>query len=209
MYTLYGCPRTRSVRVAWALEEIGLPYHYVYVNLKADEHLTDTFKALNPATKIPVLTTPEGGLTESAAIVTYLAEKHALGEFIPLTGSYERGQYEQMMMFLVSELEPVLWNLDKHKFVLPEPYRIDAMVNTSKWEFERALGAFSALLGDNEYLCSGRFTMVDIMAAHLLSWGSKGCKLDLIYDNVKAYANRVLSRPAYEKAWRNEVTHAA
>lgn len=207
MYTLYGYPRTRSVRVAWALEEIGLPYHYVGVNLKAGEHLTNQFKALNPAAKIPVLTTPDGTLIESAAIVTYLAEKHALDEFIPLSGTYERGQYEQMIMFLVSELEPPLWNMDKHKFVLPESYRIDAMVATSKWEFERALDTFSALLGDNEYLCCGRFTMVDIIAAHLLSWASRGSKLDLTYDNVKSYAQRVLSRPAYEKAWRNEVAH--
>jgi len=206
MYTLYGYPKTRSVRVAWALEEIGLPYEYKIVDLKAGEHLSPAFETLNPATKIPVLMTPEGGLSESVAIVTYLAEKHAMHEFIPVPGTFERGYYEQMMVFVVTELEQPLWSRAKHTFALPAQYRIPQMMETSGWEFARALKAFSLHLSDKEYLCGTFFTMADIMAAQVLSW-AKGGELDLKYDNVKAYADRVLARPAYEKAWRNEMAH--
>ena len=48
MYTLYGFPRTRSVRVAWALEELGLPYEYKLINLRKGEHKSVDFLALNP-----------------------------------------------------------------------------------------------------------------------------------------------------------------
>jgi glutathione S-transferase len=50
--------------------------------------------------------------------------------------------------------------------------------------------------------------MADIVTAQVLSW-AKGSELDLKFDNVKSYAERVLSRSAYEKAWRNEVAHLA
>ena len=208
MYTLYGYPKTRSVRVAWALEEIGLPYEYKVVNLKAGEHLNSAFKTLNPATKIPVLVTEQGALSESAAIVTFLAEKHAMEEFIPASGTFERGLYEQMMIFAVSELEQPLWSKAKHTFALPEQYRIPQMKDTAAWEFDRALTAFSLLLNDKEYVCGSLFTMADIVTAQVLSW-AKGSELDLKFDNVNSYAERVLSRSAYEKAWRNEVAHLA
>ncbi|MDO6568359.1 glutathione S-transferase family protein [Alteromonas sp. 1_MG-2023] len=206
MYTLYGFPKTRSVRVAWALEEIGLPYEYKVVNLKAGEHLNAVFQALNPATKIPVLVSDEGALCESAAIVTFLAEKHAMHEFIPASGTFERGLYEQMMIFAVTELEQPLWSKVKHDFALPKQHRIAQMQQTADWEFERALTAFSHYLDDKEYVCGSLFTMADVVSGQVLLW-AKSSDLDLKFDNVKSYAERVLSRPAYEKAWRNEMAH--
>lgn len=208
MYTLYGYPKTRSVRVAWALEELGLPYDYEAVDLKAGEHLSDTFKALTPSAKIPVLVTPDGALSESAAIVTFLAEKHGIHEFIPEPASFMRAKYEQVMVFLVSELEQPLWSMAKHTFALPEAQRIPQMLHTAQWEFAKALNAFSLMLADNEFVCGNIFTMADVIAGHVLSW-ARGSKQDLAYDNVKAYAERILSRPAYEKAWRRETASLA
>jgi len=208
MYTLYGYPKTRSVRVAWALEELGLPYDYEAVDLKAGEHLSDTFKALTPSAKIPVLVTPDGALSESAAIVTFLAEKHGMHEFIPEPASFMRAKYEQVMVFLVSELEQPLWSMAKHTFALPEAQRIPQMLHTAQWEFAKALNAFSLMLADNEFVCGNTFTMADVIAGHVLSW-ARGSKQDLAYDNVKAYAERILSRPAYEKAWRRETASLA
>ena len=206
MYTLYGFPKTRSVRVAWALEEMGLSYQYRLVNLRAGEHLSSEFRALNPAAKIPLLVTNEGPLSESAAIVTYLAEKHGLDEFIPVPGTYLRGQFEQVMHFLVTELEQPLWSMAKHSFALPEQYRIKAMQDTALWEFERALKAFSQMLGDREFVCGDIFTVADIVAGHILAW-AKGASVPVSIDNVVAYSDRVLSRPAYESAWKNETAH--
>ena len=208
MYTLYGYPKTRSVRVAWALEELGLPYDYEVVDLKAGEHLRDTFKALTPSAKIPVLVTPDGALSESAAIVTFLAEKHGMHEFIPAPASFMRAKYEQVIIFLVSELEQPLWSMAKHTFALPEAQRIPQMLLTAQWEFAKALNAFSLMLADNEFVCGSTFTMADVIAGHVLSW-AKGSKQDLAYDNVKAYAERTLARPAYEKAWRRETASLA
>ncbi|WP_414828292.1 glutathione S-transferase family protein [Alteromonas sp. H39] len=206
MYTLYGFPKTRSVRVAWALEELELDYHYHLVNLRAGEHLSSEFRALNPAAKIPLLMTDDGPLAESGAIVTFLAEKHGMEEFIPKPGTYQRGRFEQMMHFLVTELEQPLWNMAKHDFALPESHRIRAMQDTARWEFEKAVTSFSHILADNEFINGDVFTVADIVAGHILAW-AKGAAVPVDAENVIDYAKRVLSRPAYERAWKNETSH--
>jgi len=206
MYTLYGFAKTRSVRVAWALEELGLPYNYKFINLRKGEHKSADFLALNPAGKIPALMTDCGPMSESAAIVTWLMDKHGYEEFMPVLGSKARMLYEQAMAFVITELEQPLWNMAKHDFALPETQRLEGMKDVSIYEFGVALKGFSALLGDQDFLTGCMFSGVDIVAGHVLSW-AKGSGMDLTFDNVKQYAERVLSRPAYEKAWRNEKAH--
>lgn len=206
MYTLYGYPRTRSVRVAWALEEIGLPYAYCAVDLKVGEHFSDEFRKINPAGKIPALVTEEGTLSESSAILTFLADKHARHEFIPEPGSFSRGLYEQTMSFLVTELEQPLWTIAKHKFALPAEKRVPEVIDVAKWEFSRVLKVFSKMLGSNAFLVENSFSMVDVVAGHILSW-ARTSELDIPYDNVVSYAERLLSRKAYDRAWRKEVAH--
>ncbi|MBU3021494.1 glutathione S-transferase family protein [Aestuariibacter sp. A3R04] len=206
MYTLYGFPRTRSVRVAWALEELGLPYEYQLVNLRTGEQKSEAFLQRNPAGKVPALAGEIGTMMESAAIVTWLLDKHGQQEFMPVLGSPERMRYEEAMIFLTTELEQPLWNMAKHKFALAEEYRLDGMQRVAEFEFASAMATFSAMLGDKSYLTGALFTGVDIVAGHILAW-AKGSKMTWPYDNVTTYAERVLGRPAYQRAWKNEVAH--
>lgn len=206
MYTLFGFPRTRSVRVAWALEELGLPYEYALVNLRAGEHKSEAFLKHNPAGKIPALTGEFGAMSESAAIVTWLMDKHGQQEFMPVLGSEARMRYEEAMAFVTTELEQPLWNMAKHKFALSAEYRLEGMQRVAEFEFNTALTTFSAMLADKPFLTGDLFTGVDIIAGHTLAW-AKGSQMALSFDNVSAYAERVLSRPAYEKAWKSEVAH--
>ncbi|MCW8107011.1 glutathione S-transferase family protein [Alteromonas ponticola] len=208
MYTLYGYPKTRSMRVAWALEEMNIPYEYQLVDLKKGAHLSDDFAALSPTAKVPLLKTPEGLLSESAAIVTYLADKHGAGKFIPQPASFARGHFAQMLCFLITELEQPLWNKAKHTFILPEQYRLKGMADSAKYEFEKALKAFCSLLENNEYVAGEEFTVADIIAGHILAW-AKSEGMDLTFDHVRNYADRVLQRPAYRHAWERENTYLA
>ncbi|RDV29035.1 glutathione S-transferase family protein [Alteromonas aestuariivivens] len=198
MYTLYGFPKTRAFRVTWALEEIGLPYEYKLVNLLKGEHRRPPFSERNPSAKVPWLECEQGGLSESAAILTYLADKHGQQEFIPKPGTFERAHFEQMMYFLMTELEQPLWYRAKHTFILPEEYRIKQMLAVSDWEFERAADVFSTLLGEQEFVCGDTLTVADILATHILVW-AQGESLRLP-ENLKQYADRMVERPAYRKA---------
>jgi glutathione S-transferase len=79
---LYGIPPSRAVRAMWLLNELGLEYEMLSVNVLSGENRTETFLGLNPAAKVPVLVDGTTVMTESVAIQLYLAEKYAdnLGE---------------------------------------------------------------------------------------------------------------------------------
>ena len=74
---LYEFGPTRSIRVRWTLQELGLAFESVRINLLAGEHRRPEFLKINPAGKIPVLVDDAVVLTESVAIVLYLSEKYA------------------------------------------------------------------------------------------------------------------------------------
>ena len=76
MMRLYGLGPTRSLRALWALRELDAEFEFVPVNLRAGENRSPDFLSLNPAGKLPVLVDGDLVLTESAAIVMYLAEKY-------------------------------------------------------------------------------------------------------------------------------------
>jgi glutathione S-transferase len=110
---LYGFGPTRSLRALWGLKELDADFEFVSVNLAASEHKHPDFLRLNPAGKVPVLVDGDVVLTESAAIVLYLAEKYRDGGLIPVDLK-ERAQAYRWLMFAVTELEQPLWRITRH-----------------------------------------------------------------------------------------------
>ena len=80
---LYGFPPTRTIRALWMLRELDLDFEYVQVDPTKGEHRRPQFLAVNPAGKLPVLVDDDFVLTESVAIVLYLAEKYPQKGFLP------------------------------------------------------------------------------------------------------------------------------
>ena len=80
---LYGCPNSRSLRAAWALEEAAAEYEYVLVDLFTGAARTPEFLALNPAGKLPVLVDGDLKLTESGAIIAYVSDKFPASGLVP------------------------------------------------------------------------------------------------------------------------------
>src|ERR1700728_400448 len=76
MIKLYEFPPTRSIRVRWTLQELGIPFEAVTVNMLAGEHKAPAYLKVNPAGKLPTLIDGDLTLTESMAIVLYLGEKY-------------------------------------------------------------------------------------------------------------------------------------
>lgn len=209
MYTLYGFPKTRSMRVAWALEELGVEYDYQLVDLKAGAHLKPAFTQLNPIAKIPLLMVEQAAaISECGAILSFLADQHPESELIPAAGTLARGRYDEWMYFLATELEQPLWNMAKHKFALPEAVRLAGMTETAMFEWKRAYEAFVAKLGNSEYLLDDTFSMADITACQLLGW-AKSMGIAFPDETVSAYLTRTASRDAYRAAWQREAAELA
>lgn len=203
MYHLYGMPKTRSTRVVWALEEIGAEYDYHLVDLMKGEGQSPDFLAMNPFGKVPVLIDGDLLLTESAAICTYLADRHPEAGLVPKVGTPARGVYDEWCFFILTELEQPLWTLHRHKFVYPKEQRIAKMVDVALWEFDRVLKVLIQKFGDRNYLVDDKFSIADIMLAHTLVW-ARVYKLEFNDSRIDAYLQRMVERPAFHQAKERE-----
>ena len=119
---LYEFGRTRSIRVRWTLQELGVDFEPIRVNLLAGEHRRPEFLKINPAGKIPVLVDGSLVLTESVAVVLYLAEKYSDKGLLP-TDLEQRAQVNRWLLFAATELEQPLWRISRHTALYPEPRR--------------------------------------------------------------------------------------
>ncbi|MHA1127567.1 MAG: glutathione S-transferase family protein [Alphaproteobacteria bacterium] len=192
MYTVIGSPRTRSMRVYWALEEMGVDY---IVN--ASPPRTDEVRALNPSGKIPCLLDDGEAIIDSVAIVQYLADKH--GQMTFSSGTIERARQDSFTQFCVDEIEGALWMAAKNTFIHPEEKRVPAIKETAKYEFANAMETLETRLGDKEFVMGDTFTVPDLLLGHCANW-ARAAKFDLPNGPVGEYFKRVTARPAYQRA---------
>lgn len=206
---LYGCPMTRSTRVAWALEEAGLDYQYTVIDVKKGEGFKPPLINLNPGGKIPVLTDGDLVLTESAAIGMYIGDKVPNAKLVPVVGTPERALHNQWCFFVLSELEQPLWLIAKHTFAFPPELRCEAVIPSAQWEFKRHLKTLVRGLGDKTFILGEQFTIADILISHALTWATRGMNIDLESEILEAYRQRTQARPALAKAREREANEAA
>jgi glutathione S-transferase len=169
--TLYGLGQSRSFRCLWALNEAKVSHDYVSLNLASTSNggaKSAEYLKLNPQGKVPSLV--DGGfvLTESAAILNYI---DAVSEksFIP-THPQARAKYDELAFFVLSELEQAIWTTGKHKFAIPKQHRVEAVLNTAIWEFEKAVNALSKLISFDEFVLGDSFSFADILIAQTFNW---------------------------------------
>jgi glutathione S-transferase len=192
MYKVIGTVKSRAARVLWMLEELGVPYEHV-----AAPPRSEGVTAFNPAGKVPVLIVDGTPITDSTAIIQFLADKH--GQFTKPAGSLERARQDSLTQFLLDEFDAVLWMAARHSFILPEEIRHSAIKDSLKWEFERSQQTLVARMGAGPYLMGAEFTVPDILLTHCLGW-ALSAQFPISEDRLKTYSKAVRSRPAYQRA---------
>ena len=193
--TLYGLGPSRSFRCLWALAEAGLEHEFVSLELSSTNQggaKSPEYLKLNPQGKVPSLKHGEFVLTESAAILNYI-DAIAGGKFIP-TEPKMRAKYDELAFFVLSELEQPLWTTGKHKFAIPAEYRVKQVLDTAKWEFDKAVDAFSKLATVDGYVLGDSFTFADILVAQTFNWAER-FGFDVAVDYL-AYRDRMYARDA-------------
>ncbi|AMO58070.1 hypothetical protein GZ77_20315 [Endozoicomonas montiporae] len=201
MISLYGSGQARSFRALWALEEAELDYQYHHVKIgQPDEGGTrhPSYLSLNAQGKVPTLVHGDLVLTESAAMVNYIASLAPEKQLAPLDDNAMRAKYDEFCFFVLSDLEQPLWTAGKHRFVLPEKYRVEAIFNTVLWELKRSFNALDHHMDGQEYAVGNRFTCADILLAQTINWAVR-FELD-IPQKYRGYRDRLYARPACIKA---------
>ncbi len=189
---LYGFGPTRSLRALWCLRELGTDFEFVPVNLMAGEHRRPEFLALNPAGKLPVLVDGDSVITESAAIVLYLAEKHPEKGLLPRDLG-ERAQVYRWVMFAITELEQPLWRIAKHTFLLPEDQRLPQDVALATRDFTAMASVLERHMQGRQFIVGDRITAADCVTAYLMDWANENHLIDA-FPNLKAYLDRMYAR---------------
>ncbi|MEM7520687.1 MAG: glutathione S-transferase family protein [Pseudomonadota bacterium] len=195
MYTVIGATRTRTMRVMWMLEELRQPYRQIDAG-----PASDIAREYNVLGKIPALVVGDDVLTDSVAIMTYLADKH--GKMIAPAGSVERAKQDAMTHWLIDEFDAILWTHAKHSRVFPEAERVPGVIASVHGEFMRSAEKLSARL-EGDFLFEDAITVSDLLAVHCLNWAAFAGfpKPD---GKLVAWARSMRHRPAYQAAMNKQ-----
>jgi len=190
---LFEFPPTRSIRVRWTLQELGIPFEAVTVNMMTGEHKSPEYLKVNPAGKVPALVDGDLVLTESVAIVLYLAEKCADKGFIPrdLAG---RAELNRWILFTVTELEQPLWRIARHMSLYPEDKRIPAEIELAREDFKSMAAVLEEHMKGRQFVVGNTATVADFILAYTLDWANEVQLLDG-FPRLKEYMDRMYARP--------------
>ncbi len=192
MYQVIGTGKSRAKRVLWMLEELGEPFEHVAVNPHS-EGVTQ----FNPAGKVPVLVADGTPITDSTAILTFLADRH--GQMTHPAGTLERARQDSLTQFILDEFDAALWLAARHSFVLPEEMRLAAIKNTLRWEFERSQKTLVHRMAEDGFLMGDMMTVPDIILTHCLGW-ALGARFPITEHRLTDYFEQMRARPAYQRA---------
>lgn len=191
MYTVVGTKKNRSFRVLWMLEELGEAYE-----VEPEGPRSDRVRALNPTGKVPVLIDGDTAITDSAAILTFLADRH--GKFTAPAGSIERARQDSVLFFANDDLDGILWMAARHGFILPEEYRVPDVKRALRYEWGRSMNALAEHLGDNPFVAGEQMTVPDFIVTHCLRW-ARNAKFDIPDGPIADYLARMNDRAALKR----------
>ncbi|KAE9631041.1 glutathione S-transferase family protein [Parasedimentitalea maritima] len=193
MYKLYGTVRSRAFRVLWMLEELGEPYELI----EAGPHHPEVL-ALNTSGKIPVLVDGDAVITDSTAMLTYLADKH--GKLTSPAGTVDRAHQDALTHTLLDEFDSILWTAARHNMkYLPKEHQMPEIAASSKWEFERNLGRLADRFS-GPFLQGDSFTIADIVATHCLNWALVA-DFPVSDKTLRSYAKEMREREGFKRAF--------
>ncbi len=200
MIEVYSWPTPNGHKVHIMLEETGLAYRAIPIDIGAGDQFTPQFLAISPNNKIPAIVDPDGpdgapiSLFESGAILIYLAAK--TGQLMPAS---VRGKYEvlQWLMFQMGSVGPMLGQAHHFRIYAPEKigYAIDRYTNEAK----RLYGVMNKRLGQSRYLGGPAYSIADIAVfPWLRSWKNQGIDWN-DYPHLKGWFDEIAARPAVQR----------
>lgn len=194
--TLYASVFSRSFTAWWMLEELGLPYRTVTLDLKAGEQKAAAYLAINPMGKVPAITDGSVVVTENPAICLYVADRYSPGGLAPAFDDPARGAYLRWAVFSTAVLEPAVYS-----------HATDAAANgfgVGWGDFDAVRQALDQAVTPGPWLLGERFTAADVALGANISVALFNKMLPQT-PALAAYNDRLTARPAYKaagaKAW--------
>jgi glutathione S-transferase len=199
MTIVYHSGDTRSRRVLWVLEELGIPYEGRPVKFppKTDAE----FMKVNPAGTLPYFQDGDVVLSESLAIGEYLAVKHGGSHLIVRPDEAGWTDYLEWLHYGEATLTTMVAPIVRHMIFLPQEKRIPEVAADYRGIFIERLAPVERALSDGrEYLAGGRLTLADVSVGYGLRLAALLGMGEAITGDLRTYDDRLRARPAYQRA---------
>lgn len=211
MITVHHLNNSRSQRVLWLLEELGLDYEIKFYQREPNMRAPASLLAVHPLGKAPVITDGENTIAESGAIVEYLVDGYGKGRLIPPPDTKARLRYTYWLHFaegtmmtplLVSLIAGRLAGRDVPWYARPIARGIGKRIQDgfSGPEIKRDLDFIESELSDRAYFCGDDFTAADVQMSFPLEAAAARAGLDQSRPKTADWLQRIHARPAYQRA---------
>jgi glutathione S-transferase len=201
MITIHHLGVSQSDRVVWLMEELGLPYELKWYDRGEDFLAPPEYRALHPAGTAPIIEDGNLVLAESTAIVEYLSQRYGEGRLsVPVTDpGYPHYLY---WMQFNNNLQSALFLKVAFQSMGAQPSADNPIMTTNDRRHDGIYTALEQRLSESEYLGGKQFSCADIMSVfNLTSLTMLGArKVDDSLPHTKSYLQRMMARPAYQKA---------
>lgn len=210
MITVHHLENSRSQRVLWMLEELGLDYEVKRYQREPTMQAPASLRAVHPLGKSPVITDGDWTLAESGAILEYLVERYGEGRFAPPLGTRERVRYTYFLHYAEGSLMPLLFMklvFGRIPERVPWPMRPVARLISNATD-KTLLGPqianhFAFLeseLASRDWFAGDTFTAADVQMSFPLEAAAARVGFDDRLPKLKDFVDRLQARPAYKRA---------
>ncbi len=190
MYRLYWSPGAASLAVHWMLLELGVPFALERADIDSGQNRSADYLTVNPTGRVPTLIVDGAPVTETAALLMLLAERHPEASLSPPVGSPARAEWLQWMLWLANTLQP--------------PFRLwfypDDLGGTDRDAvravIEDCFDHLDARLAGRRFMIGDSLTTADLLAAMLMRWSRNMPKPATAWPGLAAYLAHIRARPA-------------
>ncbi len=200
MLTLHFAPNSRAGRIYWLLKELDLPFQLNRMDFHPKDLKSDQHRARHPLGRVPVLDDDDVRIWESGAIIEYVLARHAPDKLKPAVDNPTFPAYLQWFHYSEGMIMPPINTIVVHTLLLPPERRDQTALDQARRLLGRALAPVEEALEGKDYL-TGEFTAADIQLGHACIMSNR---LGIVTDEMpklKAYAERLLARPACAEAF--------
>lgn len=197
MIKLYGPARSSAGRCLWLLEELGVQYENIKIDLMGKEQYQDWFAALNPNCKVPVLVDEDVTLFESFAINHYLAEKFQ-PNFVGKTLK-EKALTQQWSYWVATEVQSPMIEIFIQKIFVPEGKKDLKAIEENEKLLPNLFNVLEKSLEGKKFLNGNEFTLADLNVASVVSLAHPIGFNMTPYKNINAWMGAITERPSFHR----------